>query len=89
MSTSGSALCWIGLSAATELCCLPRVQIRRNKRQGFVATGTILIILLVLALLSGLSGRGDWLFDGTGYYGGGGIGLLLVIVIILVVLVRI
>jgi hypothetical protein len=67
-----------------ELCCLPRVQIRRNKRQGFVGTGTIFIILLVLALLSG---RGDWLFDGTGYYGGGGIGLLLVI--ILVVLGRI
>lgn len=86
MSASGSALCWIGLSATTELCCLPRVQIRRNKRPGFVGTGTIFIILLVLALLSG---RGDWLFDGTGYYGGGGIGLLLVIVIILVVLGRI
>ena len=89
MSASGSALRRIGLSAATELCCLPRVQIRGHKREGFVGTGTIFIILLILALLGGLSVRGGWPFDGTGYYRGGAIGLLLVIVIVLVVLDRI
>ncbi|WP_082550000.1 DUF3309 family protein [Mesorhizobium sp. Root157] len=51
--------------------------------------GTILIIILVLALLGGFSGLGGGPFYGTGYFGGGSIGLLLVIVIILAILGRI
>jgi hypothetical protein len=59
---------------------------REEKNMGL---GTILIIILVLALLGGFSGLGGGPFYGTGYYGGGGLGLVLVIVIILVVLGRI
>jgi hypothetical protein len=51
-----------------------------------MSLGTILLIILVIALLGGFSGLGGGPFYGTGYYGGGGIGLVLVIVIILVVL---
>lgn len=54
-----------------------------------MSLGTILIILLVLALLGGFSGIGGGPFYGTGYYGGGGLGLVLIIIIILVVLGRI
>jgi hypothetical protein len=54
-----------------------------------MSLGTILIIILVIALLGGLSGLGGGPFYGTGYYGGGGLGLLLLIIIILVVLGRI
>ena len=50
--------------------------------------GTILLIILVIALLGGFSGLGGGRFYGTGYYGGGGLGLLLVIVLVLVVLGR-
>lgn len=46
--------------------------------------GTILLIILILALLGGFSGLGGGPFYGTGYYGGGGIGLVLIIVLILV-----
>ncbi|MET2825896.1 DUF3309 family protein [Mesorhizobium sp. PAMC28654] len=51
--------------------------------------GTILIIILVIALLGGFSGLGGGPFYGTGYYGGGGLGLVLLIIIVLVVLGRI
>ena len=51
--------------------------------------GTILIIILIIALLGGFSGLGGGPFYGTGYYGGGGLGLVLIIVISLVVLGRI
>jgi uncharacterized protein DUF3309 len=51
--------------------------------------GTILLILLVVALLGGFSGVGGGRFYGTGYYGGGGLGLVLIIVLVLVVLGRI
>jgi hypothetical protein len=51
-----------------------------------MSVGTILLIILVIALLGGFSGLGGGPFYGTGYYGGGGIGLVLVIVLILVVL---
>ena len=53
-----------------------------------MSIGTILLIILVIALLGGFSGIGGGLFYGTGYYGGGGIGLVLVIVLILVLLGR-
>jgi hypothetical protein len=54
-----------------------------------MSLGTILLIILVIALLGGFSGLGGGRFYGTGYYGGGGLGLVLVIVLILVVLGRI
>jgi hypothetical protein len=53
-----------------------------------MSLGTILLIILVIALLGGFSGVGGGPFYGTGYYGGGGLGLLLVIVLILVLLGR-
>jgi hypothetical protein len=49
-----------------------------------MSVGTILLIILVIALVGGFSGWGGGPFYGTGYYGGGGIGLVLVIVLILV-----
>jgi hypothetical protein len=52
----------------------------------FMSLGTILLIVLVIALLGGFSGIGGGPFYGTGYYGGGGLGLILIIVLILVVL---
>ena len=51
-----------------------------------MSVGTILLIILVIALLGGFSGLGGGPFYGTGYYGGGGIGLVLVIVLIHVLL---
>ncbi len=49
-----------------------------------MSVGTILIILLVIFLLGGFSGR----FGGYGYgYGHGGIGAIGVIIIVLAVLV--
>jgi hypothetical protein len=51
-----------------------------------MSLGTILLIILIIALLGGFSGLGGGPFYGTGYYGGGGLGLILVIVLILVVL---
>jgi hypothetical protein len=53
-----------------------------------MSIGTILIIILVIALLGGFSGLGGGPFYGTGYYGGGGLGLILVIVLVLVLLGR-
>jgi hypothetical protein len=54
-----------------------------------MSLGTILLIILVIALLGGFSGIGGGPFYGTGYYGGGGLGLVLIIVLILVVLGKI
>jgi hypothetical protein len=51
-----------------------------------VSLGTILLIIIVIALLGGFSRLGGGPFYGTGYYGGGGLGLVLVIVLILVLL---
>jgi hypothetical protein len=51
-----------------------------------MALGTILLILIVIALLGGFSGLGGGPFYGTGYYGGGGLGLVLAIVLILILL---
>jgi hypothetical protein len=48
--------------------------------------GTILLIILIIALLGGFSGLGGGPFYGTGYYGGGGLGLIIVIVLVLVLL---
>jgi hypothetical protein len=54
-----------------------------------MSLGTILIIILIIALLGGFSGIGGGPFYGTGYYGGGGLGLVLIVIIILVLLGRI
>jgi hypothetical protein len=54
-----------------------------------MSVGTILLIILIIALLGGFSGLGGGPFYGTGYYGGGGLGLLLVIVLVLVLTRRI
>ena len=54
-----------------------------------MSLGTIILIILVIALLGGFSGIGGGPFYGTGYYGGGGLGTLLVIVLILVLLGKI
>jgi len=54
-----------------------------------MSLGTILLIVLVIALLGGFSGIGGGPFYGTGYYGGGGLGLVLIVVLILVVLGKI
>lgn len=54
-----------------------------------MSVGTLLIIVLVIALLGGFSGFGGGPFYGTGYYGGGGLGLVLIIVLVLVLTGRI
>jgi hypothetical protein len=51
-----------------------------------MSIGTLLLIILVIALLGGFTGIGGGPFYGTGYYGGGGIGTILIIVLILVLL---
>ena len=53
-----------------------------------MSVGTIILIILIIALLGGFSGIGGGRFYGMGYYGGGGIGLVLVIVLILVLMGR-
>ena len=51
-----------------------------------MSIGTILLIILIIALLGGFSGLGGGPFYGTGYYGGDGLGLIIVILLILVLL---
>jgi hypothetical protein len=63
--------------------------VTRKKVRGLMSIGTILLIILVIALLGGFSGIGGGPFYGTGYYGGGGLGLILVVVLILVLMGRI
>jgi Protein of unknown function (DUF3309) len=53
-----------------------------------MSIGTILLIILVIALLGGFSRVGGGPFYGTGYYGGGGLGFVLLIVLILVLMGR-
>jgi hypothetical protein len=59
-----------------------------QRGNNVVSVGTILLIILIIALLGGFSGIGGGPFYGTGYYGGGGLGLVLIIVLVLVVLGR-
>jgi hypothetical protein len=54
--------------------------------RNVMSLGTIILIVLVIALLGGFSGLGGGPFYGTGYYGGGGLGLVLIVVLILVLL---
>lgn len=54
-----------------------------------MSVGTILLIILIIALIGGFTGVGGGPFYGTGYYGGGGLGLVLLVVLILVLMGRI
>jgi hypothetical protein len=84
--------CWqIGCRSGStmEPPAMRHVTVKRNNGDGIVSLGTILLIILVIALLGGFSGFGGGPFYGTGYYGGGGLGLVLVIVLILVLLGKI
>jgi Protein of unknown function (DUF3309) len=54
-----------------------------------MSIGTIVLIILIIALLGGFSGVGGGPFYGTGYYGGGGLGLVVIILIILLLMGRI
>jgi hypothetical protein len=52
-------------------------------QQGYdvMTIGTVLLVVLIIALLGGFSGIGGGRFYGTGHYGGGGFGVALVIVL--------
>ena len=45
--------------------------------------GTILLIVIVLALIGGFRDSGRGRFYGTGNFGGGGLGIVLIIVVLL------
>ena len=57
--------------------------------KNIMSVGTILLVILIIALLGGFSGIGGGPFYGTGYYGGGGLGIVVVILLVLVLLGRI
>ena len=57
--------------------------------ENYMSLGTIILIILVIALLGGFSGIGGGPFYGTGYYGGGGLGLVIVILLVLILMGRI
>jgi len=60
-----------------------------KQEERIMSIGTILLIILVIALLGGFTGIGGGRFYGTGYYGGGGLGLLILILLVLVLMGRI
>jgi hypothetical protein len=60
-----------------------------KKRKFDMSIGTILLIILVIALFGGFTGIGGGPFYGTGYYGGGGLGLLVLVLVVLLVLGKI
>jgi hypothetical protein len=53
-----------------------------------MSLGTVLLIIVAIALLGGFSGIGGGPFYGTGYYGGGGLGLVLVVLLVVVLMGR-
>jgi hypothetical protein len=53
-----------------------------------MSLGTILVIVLVIALLGGFTNMGGGNFYGTGAYGGGGLGFLVLILLILLLVGR-
>jgi len=59
---------------------------QRWAEESYMSIGTIILIILIIALLGGFSGIGGGPFYGTGYYGGGGLGLVIVILLILLLL---
>jgi hypothetical protein len=66
----------------------PWIQPAGAYKVGIMSIGTIILIILIIALLGGFSGIGGGPFYGTGYYGGGGLGLVIVILLILILLGR-
>jgi hypothetical protein len=70
-----------------ELLALLGVIFRAKERKA-MSIGTIILIILIIALLGGFSGIGGGPFYGTGYYGGGGLGVVIVILLILVLMGR-
>jgi hypothetical protein len=54
-----------------------------------MSIGSIILIILVIALLGGFTGIGGRPFYGTGYYGGGGLGIVVLVLLILVLLGKI
>src|SRR4051812_24387959 len=58
-------------------------------RRERMSIGTIILIILVIALLGGFSGIGGGPFYGTGYYGGGGLGVGFLILLFLLLVGRI
>jgi hypothetical protein len=73
----------------TPVCWLAGTRTDNMAGGNSMSFGTIILIILVLALIGGFSGIGGGPFYGTGYYGGGGLGLIIVILLILVLLGRI
>src|SRR4051794_41915884 len=55
---------------------------RRAGGEFRMSIGTIILIILVIALLGGFSGIGGGPFYGTGYYGGGGPRALLLVFLV-------
>jgi hypothetical protein len=55
------------------------VVIDRRRIWTEMSIGTIVLIIVVIALRGDFSGIGGGPFYGTGYYGGGGLGLVVVI----------
>ena len=51
-----------------------------------MSIGTIILVILVIALLGGFSGIGGGPFYGMGYYGGGGLGIVVLVLLVLVLL---
>jgi hypothetical protein len=62
------------------------IRATRRDKESEMSIGTIILIILVIALLGGFTGIGGGPFYGTGYYGGGGLGLIVVILLILLLL---
>ena len=66
----------------------PEAQVPSPEKENIMSVGTIILIILIIALLGGFSGIGGGPFYGTGYWGGGGLGLVIVILLILVLMGR-
>src|SRR5262249_32457521 len=54
-----------------------------------MSIGTIILIILIIALLGGFSGIGGGPFYGTGYYGGGGPRRVILLLLLPVFLLRV
>jgi hypothetical protein len=84
----GMATSWFHTGNLVGFCAyLSQLATGYYKAEEFhMSIGTIILIILVIALLGGFSGIGGGPFYGTGYYGGGGLGLVIVVLLILLLL---
>jgi len=80
---------WIAAEPSRRMNWQSKQGLAAGPRRERMSIGTIILIILVIALLGGFSGIGGGPFYGTGYYGGGGLGLIIVILLILLLLGRI